>query len=236
MTTKAEDTSWETETGLINDVDGWIANPSFGKKEEYAQAVAATGSEDVGLMFMVDIIDAAGEVLGQQGWSLGSGWIPSDDKLSISHPKRNNVVGSSRYGELQNRVVKELGVDMKSRGKPTEAKSWEGLGFHWMQQEHTTVGGDVKTSLMPTEALAPRPAGAPAPAAPAAGAPAAAPAAPIADTGEIEEKLRKMAAVMEVKPFQSAALGIAEVVSNDALMAQVLDESATGFWATHQTG
>ncbi len=234
MTTEAQDTSWETETGLINDVDGWIANACFGKKDEYAQAVAATGTEDIGLMFMFDVIDAGGDVLGSQGYSLGSGWIPAEDGLSISHPKRNNVVGSSRYGELQNRVVKELGVDMKSRGKPTEAKSWNGLGFHWMQQEHTTVGGDIKTSLMPTELLAARPEGAPAPAAPAAGAPAATTAAPAAGTGEVEVKLGKMAKVMEIKPFQSAALGMAEVVSNDALMAQVLDESAAGFWATHQ--
>ena len=229
MTSETQDTSWDTETGLINDVDGWIANPSFGKKEEYAQAVAATGAEDIGLMFMVDIINAQGEVLGQQGWSVGSGWIPADDGSSISHPKRNNVVGSSRYGELQNRVVKELGVDMKARGKPTEAKSWLGLGFHWMQQEHQTVGGDTKTSLMPTELLPERAAGAPTPA-----AAAVTPAPAAVDTGEVEVKLGKMAAVMEIKPFQSAALGMAEVVGDDALMAKVLDESAEGFWATHQ--
>ena len=234
MTSEVQDTSWDTETGLINDVDGWIANPSFGKKEEYAQAVAATGAQDIGLMFMVDIIDAQGEVLGQQGWSVGSGWIPADDGSSISHPKRNNVVGGSRYGELQNRVVKELGVDMKARGKPTEAKSWLGLGFHWMQQEHTTVSGDTKTSLMPTELLPERAAGAPAAKAATPAAATSTPAAAAVDTTEVEAKLGKMAPVMEIKPFQSAALGMAEVVSNDALMATVLDESAEGFWATHQ--
>ena len=130
MTTEKEQPSpWDTETGLANDVDGWIRNAKFGTKDEYAQAVAATGSEG-GQMLLLDLADENEEIIGSQGYSIGSGWIISDDGLSISHPKRKNVVGSSLYGQLQNRVVKELKVDMASRGLPTDAKSWDGLGFH----------------------------------------------------------------------------------------------------------
>lgn len=220
--TEEKKSTWETETGLAHDVDGWIANPQFGKKDEYAQAVAATGAEG-GLMFLIDLVDASGEAIGSQGYSIGSGWEVSDDGMSISHPKRKNVVGSSMYGQLQNRVVKELGIDMDPRGLPTEAKSWEGLGFHWMQQPHAKVGGGEATSLMPVEFLGER----------KAGVPAKAKAAP-APVSDIEGTLATMAKVLDVKAFQEKALGLPSVAADDELLAKVLDEGPEGFWATHQ--
>ncbi len=227
MTTEEKQSPWDTETGLANDIDGWIVNAKFGTKDEYAQAVAASGSEG-GQMLLVDLADENGDIVGSQGYSIGSGWIISDDGLSISHPKRKNVVGSTLYGQLQNRVVKELEVDMVSRGLPTEAKAWDGLGFHWLQQPHPTVGGGEATSLMPVEYLNEKKAGAPAPAA------TSSTPAPAATGGTAEKALAVLARANDVAGFQEKALSMPSVASNDELMAKVLDEGPEGFWATHQ--
>lgn len=214
-----EQKSWDLETGLPSDIDAWIGNPRFGVKDEYAQAVQATGAEG-GIMFIVDLLDEKSELLGSQGWSIGTGWIVSDDGLEISHPKRKNVVNSSMYGRLQARVVKDLKVDMESRGLPTQAKSWAGLGFHWMQEPHPTVSGEEKTGLMPTEVLAGK---------------AAAPAAVAVEPTAIESELIKLVkSAPDAKAFQVAALRIEGVVTNDDLMARVLDEGPAGFYATNK--
>jgi len=226
MTTPREQSSWDTETGLPNDIDAWIANARFGQKDEYAQVVQASGGE--GIMFLVDLIDGNGELVGSQGYSIGTGWIVSDDGRSISHPKRKNVVTNTMYGQLQNRVRKELGIKMEERGLPTDGRSWDGLGFHWMQQEHDTVSGEKRTNLMPVLVLAAKAAGA----APAAGAAQTAPVAGI--TEALELQLKELAQSNDVKGFQLAAMKVASVVSNDNLMASVLDEGPAGFWATHQ--
>lgn len=222
--TEEKKSAWETETGLPNDIDAWIANPKFGMKDEYAQAVAATGAEG-GTMILFDLESAEGEVLGSQGYSIGTGWIVSDDGMTIEHPKRKNVVGSSMYGQLQNRVVKDLGVDMESRGLPTQAKSWDRLGFHWMLQPHTKVGGGEASSLMPVEFLGEKK---------AAPAPRRAPAAAPAPASDIERTLVALARILDVRAFQERALGLPSVAANDELMASILDEGPEGFWATHR--
>lgn len=226
---RATPSAWDTETGLPNDVDAYIKNAHFGEKDEYKQAVAASGSEG-GLMFLFDLLSPDGEILGSQGYSIGSGWIPSDDGMSISHPKRRNVVGSSLYGQLQNRVVKELKVDMIPRGMPTEAKSWEGLGFHWMMQPHMTVGGKEATGLMPVEFIGELGGAAATPTAPPAAA------KPVVQAGSVEAKLTTMAGILDMEAFQKAALVVPGVSADDKLMAAVLDEGKDGFWATHHTG
>jgi len=216
---------WETETGLPNDFDGWITNPRFGVREEYAAKVAEAGG-GAPPMFIVDLVDENGELLNIQGFSIGTGWAISDDEREISHPKRVNVVTATRYGQLQNRVRRELGVKMEERGLPTNAMSWNGLGFHWMLEEHDVVAGGQKQGLMPVEFLGEKEIG-------AAPTKAAAPAVKGIAT-ELEMKLKELAQQNVVKAFQKLALKIPEVVADDELMASVLDEGPTGFHATHQ--
>jgi len=229
MTQEAEEktTAWETETGLPNDIDAWITNARFGVKEEYAQKVAET-SQEPAIMLLLDLVDEKGGLVGSQGYSVGSGWEASADGQELTHPKRKNVVNSSLYGQLQKRVVKELKVDMDKYGLPTQARSWNGLGFHWMLEEHPTVGGQVAQGIMPTEFLGEKDIKA----APAATATTAAPAAPATD---IEKKLIDlMAEHTDIKAFQLAAIKMPEVAANDELMASILDEGADGFWVKHQ--
>jgi len=258
MTTAPEERGpWETESGLIDDVDAWIANSHFGIKEEYSQVVVeTTGGEQKGAMLLFDLVDEKGEIIGNQGYSIGTGWVISDDGMSISHAKRRNVVTNTLYGQLQNQVVKNLGVDMTPRGLPTEASVWNDLGFHWMQTAHATVSGESKTGLMPTSYIgvrgetAPEPeqapvAPAPAPVAPAAPkvAPARAPAARPAARSTAAVKAPSAAEQAAIKlvaetgtprEFILKAVKTPVIAADDILMNQCLDDSATGFYRTHK--
>ena len=230
MSPEAQDqnqTAWETESGLIDDVDGYIANPHFGVKEEYMQAVIASGSDVIGTMLLIDLVDEAGEIIGSQGWSIGTGWEVAEDGMSISHPKRKNVVHSSMYGQLQNIVVKELGVPMDKYGVPTDAKSWNGLGFHWMLKPHTTVGGKEVNSLMPTQFLGIK-GEAPPTTIPVVKAP------PATVTAAETEAVKLVAESGTVKEFQLKAMRISAIVNDDALMAKCLDDGPEGFYATNK--
>ncbi len=224
-----EKSAWEPEVGLPNDFDGWITNPRFGTKEEYIQKVQVTApTVGAGLMFLVDLVNKEGEFEATQGWSVGTGWIPSDDGLEISHPKRNNVVKNSLYGSLQVRVTKDLGVKMDDLGLPTQAKSWEGLGFHFMLEDHAVVsrGADdaprTAQGLMPTEVLPAR-----------KGAKAAKAAAP-PELSDLEKVLAAMVNSMGRGEFQLVAMKKDGVAADDALMARVLDDGPDGFYATHK--
>ncbi len=225
MVTEEKTTAWETETGLPNDFDGWITNPRFGQREEYASKVQETSPEASTSMLLFDLADENGQVVANQGYTIGKDWVVSDDGLSISHPKRKNVVTATMYGALQNRVVGPLKVDMDKHGKPTEAMSWNGLGFHWMLEEHATVGGSLATGLMPVEFLSKKDVGTP-----SASAAPAKPAVP----ADLEKQLIDLKAEhTDIKAFQLAAIKIPAVSGNDELMASVLDEGPGGFWSTH---
>ncbi len=213
--------AWETISGLPDDVDVYMRNVLFGFKDEYAKIA---GSDSPMLIF--DLVNAEGEVLGSQGYSCGGGWVVGDGGGSISHPLREKIVKTSIYGQFIDRVVKVLKVEMQKYGSPLNARSWEGLGFHMKQEMHATVGGDQKPSLMPTEFLGEGAAVAPAPAA-GKGTTAGTP---------IEAKLTTLAQNLDLDTFKKAALKLPDVAANDELLAAVLDDSETGFWATHKEG
>ncbi|MDD5704188.1 MAG: hypothetical protein PHU23_19310 [Dehalococcoidales bacterium] len=218
---------WETESGLIDDVDAYIVNAHFGVKEEYLQAVVdSKGDGQKGLMFLFDLEDTEGNIIGQQGYSVGTGWEASEDGASISHAKRKNVVTNSMYGQLQVEVVKNLGVDMVARGLPTEAASWEGLGFHWMLKAHKTMSGQEKQGLMPTEYLGEKNSES---AEEAPTKPTAKPAAK-ATSPAVAKALQLVKETGTPKEFMLKIVKIPEIVGDDALMAQCMDQSETGFF------
>ena len=77
------------------------------------------------------------------GWySCGKDWQILDNgarivKLGADPTRPTKIHSSSNYGRLMNRVVKELGFDMRIRGLPTEASVWKGLRF--LVARETTV-------------------------------------------------------------------------------------------------
>lgn len=238
------DDDWETVSGLLDDADAWIANAKFGapKSDEYMQAIAeGTGGGTV--HFSVDFVSEDGTLLASQGYSVGGGWIPSEDGDEISHPMRGKIVKTSVYGQLIDAAVIDCQVPMKNYGTPLIASSWNGLGFHWKQKAHKTLKeGEVRTAAMPTAFLGKLESeqGAPVAAATVKAAPtkAAPKAAATAKTTEVpatlDIKLSALARNMDFNKFQDAALKLAEVAASDDLLVAVLDSSETGYWATHQ--
>ncbi len=228
---------WELESGLPNDVDAFMANCRFGFREEYkAQVVISGGEEGAGMLFLTDLVDANGEILGSQGWSVGSGFRTDDGGATLVHPVRKNVVSTSRYGQLQHRVGKELGINMKQYGLPLIAATWNGLGFHWMLEEHETLkkmqdgAREKKQGLMPTSfvGMSEKIRGGVA----TAEAPAKA-TGPAIDP-VLEKKLTELAQTNAFKDFVRAAVKIQAVSGNDTLMSSVMEDGPTGFFATHQ--
>lgn len=243
------DEDWETITGLIDDVNAYMLNCRFGPplRDEYQAAIVGEGQQAI--HFLTDFVSDDGTPLGSQGYSVGGGWIVSDDGGEISHPARAKIVKSSVYGQLIDDVVLSLQVPMKQYGTPLVARSWEGLGFHWRQKVHKTVKeGETRTAPMPVEFLGridpsdlrkKAKGGQPVAARAAAAArpsPKAAPAAGKAGamTPALESKLAALARNMEFSRFQDAALKIPEVAGSDDLLATVLDDSTDGFWSSHR--
>jgi hypothetical protein len=234
---------WELESGLPNDIDAYMWNCRFGIKDKYVQAVTVGGGEEegvAGLMFIADFYNEKGESLGtdqvvSQGFSVGSGWIPSEDGKSIHHPSRMNVVDNTRYGQLQKRVIKELGVNMKQYGVPINASVWDGMGFHWMMEEHATIKGkEPKRGLMPTIFLG-RKLAKDAPVQ-ATGAASAAGVVKVEAPAEVLAKLKNLASVVpDIQTFQRLALKEPGVVGNDELMGHVLDVSPAGYFAQNRS-
>ena len=240
----ATEKDWELESGLPNDIDGYMVNCHFGKKEQYMDKVTVIqGAEDSGLMFLCDLVDADGNYVAQaQGWTVGTGWTPSDDGLTVTHPTHHNIIMTSKYGELIGKVSKGLGVKMFQYGRPTNASTWEGLGFHWMLKEYVSfrekgkpVEEQKKSNILePSLFLGKKefPNLAPAGAEAAGGLPAAAAvAAP-------EEVMAALQALVDssgtAQSFQLKAMKIPGVASNEELMQKVLNPGADGFYATHK--
>lgn len=221
MTTDVK-SPWELESGLINDVDGWITNARFGKNDKYTEAVTVTDDNTVGTQLMFDLIDENGELLGSVGYSVGTGWIVSDDGSEMSNPKRRNVVKGTRYGDFQEKVIKDLKVPMGDYGVPTKAGTWNGLGFHWNQEKKKTVAGKEVDVLMPTlfkgkkEGLA---------------AKQATKTSSVDVSETLKAQLIELAQSNDQKSFQLKVMRIPEATGNEKLMAHILDDSNAGFWS-----
>jgi len=146
------DEDWETVSGIIDRVDAFIVNPSFGTKKEYADKAQLEDSDALPLMFLADLVTKEGEFVGSQGYSVGGGWMVSKDGKKITHPARSNIIKTSVYGQMINTAVVSTEGGIKKYGTPLIADTWAGLGFFWEQKPHATVGGaGTKDSPMPTK-------------------------------------------------------------------------------------
>ncbi len=248
------ESAWELESGLPNDVDGWMRNCRFGVKEEYMQQLVASGTGAEGLMFLFDLVDENGELIGNAGYTVGSGWKANDDGTEITHAVRKNVVNTSRYGQLQYRAVKELKIDMDQYGEPTVANSWEGLGFHWMLESHETLKQlesgerEKKQGLMPTQFLGVNESirggedAEPAEKSTKATATKKATAKAGASTksngpkmdSKLESDLKDAAQGNDFKTFIRLAVKKPGVAADDDLMSYVMDDGPEGFFQSHQ--
>jgi len=214
--------SWDLDSGLPDDFDFYITDASFGYREEYMNG-------EVPLLIWQG--ESPDEDIESIIWPCGQGWEVTRGGAEVEHPKRTRFVKTSMMGKLINRVVNELGVDMRSRGKATEAKVWKGLGFH-MRREEIEYGsgiledrGGKTTHLMPVAVLEK-------PAKAKAGEVEAKAEKPSAEV--VEKKLALLAKKLSREDFQKKAMDMPEVVENDDLLARVLDDSDDGFWAQNR--
>ncbi len=145
--------TWVTVTGLVDDIDAWVKGAFFGFKAEYKAKAMLSGDEGAGLMLILPLVNAEGEEVASQGYSVGSGWVVQEDGARIEHPVRAAIVKSAVYGQLIDQVIKNLKLDMAQYGSPLVAATWDYLGFHWNLKEHKDLQGNVKQGLMPTEWL-----------------------------------------------------------------------------------
>lgn len=213
--------SWDTDSGLPSELDFYITRASYGYRQEYMDGEVAlliwdgsSPDEDVESII----------------FPCGSGWEVTKGGDEVKHPKRTRFVRSSILGRLINRVVVELGVDMRSRGPATRADVWAGLGFH-MKREELEYGPGIledrggKTShLMPVAVLEK----------PAKGKPKAETKPETKPSTEVlEKKLELLASKLSKEDFQAKAMDMPSVVENDDLLASILDDSEDGFWARH---
>jgi hypothetical protein len=231
MVNETKDQSWETVSGLPDDFDFVIESARFEYRDEYQ------GGE---VCLMVWYGSSPDEDVESIIWPCGNGWISADEGARAEHPKRNRFVNVSMMGRLINRVVGELGVDMKSRGSAVEAKVWAGLGFH-MKRETLEFGPGIledrggKTQHLMPVAVLDKKAGAKATTEAQAGTETTdATDTPAPSSDGVVKKLELLASKLSKDEFQSKAMDMAEVVDNDSLLAQVLDDSDEGFWAKHQ--
>ncbi|MHA1813643.1 MAG: hypothetical protein ACTSYX_09465 [Candidatus Thorarchaeota archaeon] len=218
--------TWDTIEGLPDDFDFIIDDAYFGYRDEYQNGEVAlliweghSPDEDVDSII----------------WPCGSGWEVTNRGANVSHPKRNRFVKTSMVGRLIDRVVKELGVDMASRGDATEASVWKGLGFH-MRREEMSFGpgiledrGGKTTHLMPVEFLGEQ------------GAKASKKAGTKTEAkggGDdlVMKKLSVLAKKLDKDEWQQKAMDMKEVVDNDDLMAKVLDDSEEGLYEQLRAG
>jgi hypothetical protein len=118
------------ELGCRDDFDATIIKSSFGFEKENIH------NDIPSLIFTLEDKDG---VASQVAFNTGSGWQIVDDGRQIEHKFRKNVVRGSMYGFFQERVLVGLKVNMRGRGKPTEADTWTGLMFHWKIEEISPV-------------------------------------------------------------------------------------------------
>ncbi len=235
---------WETETLTpIQDAEVTVQD-AYWENGQYGTQMVWVMSVDI----PHDPIDIPFETF-NQWYSCGKDWVVEGGGSSIIKPtsdptKPSKIHASSNYGKLMNRV-RELGVDMGSRGNPTEAKVWKGLRFH-MQRETvkytglpTPEGGTIDKEasiLLPVSALpAIGATAAPAPVTVASATPAPPVAAPVAAIpgsvpipvdGTAEAHLISVvlgkSSIVEAK---QAAVRDPAIAADDALSSKILENN-----------
>lgn len=221
--------NWEDlDLGLPNDFDGYVRGAHFGSpSEEYAKIAG----DAVALVLPLVSKDGT-EEFGEVSYTLGKGWGASTDGRSVSHPTRKNFVKSSSIGDLIIRVVTSLKVPMNEFGAPTDATVWDGLGFHWVQEDYKPMSAPVaKKRLMPIAYLGEVELGAGSVSKPVASSAPSASSSTHVGSSETQQQLSVLAkSIPDYQSFVKAALKIKEVATDGNILAAILNEGPDGFY------
>lgn len=222
------DEAWETETGLLDEYQGTITRSWFATDARY------NDGNTIMLHWEIATNDPEFPEVTEK-FPCGSGWDSRDGGKTIAHELgKVKFNKNSIYGRIVDRLTKADGslhdalTTIKGRGRPTSADIWEGLTFHFKREEHN-YGGDigVKSRVMPLKFV-----GLDAQVSTESTKAEAAPAATTEIDPVVAAKLRK--AVTDAanhQEFVDAAMAVDGVVGDDDLLASIVDDGATGFYA-----
>lgn len=224
---------WETESGLPDDFDCWIVDAKFDYLPEY------TDKEGRPIPLLLWYCESPDVELEQPiPWSLGSGWQIRAQGTRVEHKDgRKRFIETSMYGRLINRVVRELGVNMASRGSSKEARVWVGLGFHMKREEFRYEGlmperGGRTSRLMPVAFLGDRSGKGTHAKPPTEEEVTAVAREAFGSSADAEARLKELALACDsCLEFQKRAIKMPEVRASAELKADVLNDAEDGFWA-----
>lgn len=219
---------WDTDTGLPTDFEFHVTKARFGYRKEYME-----GSALLLVWQGTSPTEDTTEIL----WAMGAGWT-TEDGITATHEKRERIVKTSIYGKLIDRVTKELGymTEMEKRGAPTNASVWEDLTFFMVREPLEYAGlledkGGKTEHLMPTQVVSGLDSKKAVKSTKKGSKTAEKDESAPAGDNPITAKLKILALNLDKDNFQQQAIKIA--ASDQALLAQVLDDSDKGFWSKH---
>ncbi len=229
------DEAWETQSGLSDDFDFEVIAAKFEVRANYNEGrtpvIVLYGKSD-------DPDVDVDEVF----FSVGTGWNVIDKGERVVHEKgRKKFIKSSAYGRLIERAV-ELAPEVftSKRGLPTEAKVWQQTKWHF-KRETVHYGGEIsdKEILLPNRFLGldgelPKSESAK----PATSTESSAPSvqsAGASGTPSVRDQLKGMVALLDPDQFKAAAIQIPGVISDPALLQEVLATGENSFWAKTKT-
>lgn len=229
------DDAWGTETGLVDDFVLRVDKSWFATDARYNN----------GETLLLNWQGAVDQPIGSDGdmeftasFPVGGGWVSNDGGDTAESEKgRAKFNSSSIYGRIVDSAIAEkkdgglgIGSLVKGRGRPTQAKIWEGLTFR-MKQVEFNYGGEIgkKSRLMPVEFLGENvdPADfATGGDVRAATGTASTSTETTASAGTLEARLKAMAKTTDTHAaFVDKALEIPEVSEDAALLERVVDEA-----------
>lgn len=136
-------------SGLLDDFTGEITEAYFGTD-------AAYNSGDTVLLILELATDNPDTPTITEKLSCGTGWVIENQGASVAseNGRNRNFNKNSRVGLFLAHAAEAGALDtLRGRGTPMEAKTFQGLTFHWNRKPITGYDGQVKDVLLPSEFL-----------------------------------------------------------------------------------
>jgi hypothetical protein len=136
-----EEELWGTDSGLVTDYEGVIADAFFQLNSE-----SQFGDPQTQLRLKFATTD---DKVVEERWNCGPDWVSNDGGETVTHPggkkKFNQNAQAGKFVKAaMEAMLQELTIDdLKARGAPTTAKTWLGLRFF---MEATTSSGKNRTT------------------------------------------------------------------------------------------
>lgn len=211
--------TWETTSGGIEEFEGTVKEAYFAPNARYQNG------EVLLLNLVFDAAEAGTEEDYTQLYPMGKGWESTDGGKTAQDAggKADRKINKqSAFGTLIDRLAKPesdgglgLAQTLADRGPALEARTWEGLRFHWKMETQTyDINGEKRSStrLMPVAFLG-------------EGAEGSVQNSNTGDnaTGELRAQLREMAQGAESEEaFRNAAVVTPGVTEDAALLDEVI--------------